>query len=551
MTWELPWAWLWVLALIPVVLLHFLRRRERDFPVSALFLWEGIRPDQPHFLQRLRRRFDLLLFLQVLAVVLFAFALSRPGFFALQPGGATLVVLDASASTASEAVAQKIREEAKRVVRESSGPWAAVLWTDPPAVLVERTSSRAEILRALDLYQPTLSRRPPLARALALFPEPWPRVVVITDNPAGVAGAEVIQVERPPNLALTAFSVRPTPDGTRYEAFLRILNATPKYQDVQVRIRTEAGEFWASRLLPPGGEEDLVLPLFGVRAGAFVAELLPGDPFPWDNVRYFAFSTGTVRVAFLGQGDRYLWAALRAAASTVRAEDSADLYVAVSTELMEEPAGPALLVASGSPDCPGEGFRPAGTLRAEPSALLAHVSLEKFRIARVYALYLPSEAKVLAWAGEFPLLALWESPHGRRAFLTAELVSSNLPLLPDFPVLMRNLLGWLLPEEPAPLLEVGEPLRLPPGYAVVTEVGDVEGLWMPEEPGLYQLRRPDGFGYVAVNVPWEASQPPLSLGVSAPKQNQAEITLPLWPWVLLAILPLLLVEAVLFAGGRG
>ncbi len=298
MTWELPWAWLWLLALIPVVLLYFLRRRERDFPVSALFLWEGVRPDQPHFLQRLRHRFDLLLFLQALAVVLFAFALSRPAFFALKPSGATLLVLDASASTASEAVAEKIRAEAKRLVRESSGPWAAVLWTDPPATLAGPTSSQAEILRALDLYRPTLRRRPPLARALALFPEPWPRVVVITDNPAGVIGAEVIQVERPPNLALTAFSVRPTPDGTRYEAFLRVLNATPKYQDVQVRVRTEAGEFWASRLLPPGGEEDLVLPLFGARAGAFVAELLPGDPFPWDNVRYFAFSTGTVRVAF-------------------------------------------------------------------------------------------------------------------------------------------------------------------------------------------------------------------------------------------------------------
>lgn len=228
-----------------------------------------------------------------------------------------------------------------------------------------------------------------------------------------------------------------------------------------------------------------------------------------------------------------------------------DLYVAVSTELAAEPAGPALLVAAGSPGCPGMGFRPAGALRAEPSSLLAHVSLEKFRIAKVYALRLPPGAKVLAWAGELPLLVLWESPHGRRAFLTAELGSSNLPLLPDFPVLVRNLLGWLLPEEPAPLLEVGETLRLPPGYAVLSEAGPVEGLWSPEKPGLYELRRPDGTGYVAVNVPWEASQPPPPWEASPPKQNRAEIASPLWPWVLLALLPLLLGEALLFVGGRG
>jgi hypothetical protein len=36
-----PWAWLWVLALLPVFILHFLRKKERDWPVSALFLWVG------------------------------------------------------------------------------------------------------------------------------------------------------------------------------------------------------------------------------------------------------------------------------------------------------------------------------------------------------------------------------------------------------------------------------------------------------------------------------------------------------------------------------
>ena len=71
MSFASPWAWLWLLSLVPVLILHFLRRREREYPVSALFLWEGIRPDRPHFLERLRRRFDLLLLLQVFAVLLF------------------------------------------------------------------------------------------------------------------------------------------------------------------------------------------------------------------------------------------------------------------------------------------------------------------------------------------------------------------------------------------------------------------------------------------------------------------------------------------------
>lgn len=551
-TFALPLAWLWLLSLVPVVILHFLRRKERDWPVSALFLWEGIRPDRPHLLQRLRRRLDLLLFLQALAVILFAFVLSRPMAFAVRPSGATLLVLDGSAFTAARPVAERVKAEAKRVVEESAGPWAVLLWADPPALLCPPTSSRGEVLRALERYSPTLARRPPLAQALALLPEPWPRTVVITADPAGIPGAEVIQVARPANLAITAFSVRPTPDGTRYEAFLRLLNATGRFQDVQVRVRTEAGEFWTSRLLPPDAEEDVVLPLSGARAGAFVAELLPEDAFPWDNVRYFAFSTAAFRVAWWGPEERYLWAALRAAAPLVRAEKDADLHVIVSSQLEVEPQGPALFVAAGSPAGPRGAARDAGPLRAAPSPLLAHVSLGKFRIARVHELRLPAGAEVLAWAGDLPLLATWEGPNGRRIFFSADLSASNLPLLPDFPVLIRNLLGWLLPEEPAPLLVVGESLRLPEGFRVITEAGAVEGVWVPERPGLFELRRPQGPGYIAVNVPWEASRPPLPAGPSEePRVAQARMDLPLWPWALFLLLPLLLGEALLFRWGRG
>jgi len=259
MSFASPWAWLWLLSLVPVLILHFLRRREREYPVSALFLWEGIRPDRPHFLERLRRRFDLLLLLQVFAVLLFSLALSQPFLPSEKPSGATLLVLDGSASVLREGVAEGIVSQAREVISRSAGPWAILLWADPPEILCGRTFSAAEALQSLSRFRPRLGRRPELAQALALFPEPWPRIVVITDNPAGISGVEVVQVPRPENLAITAFSVRPSPDGTRYEAFLRILNDTHAYKDVQVRVRTSSGEYWASRLVPPQEEEIVIL----------------------------------------------------------------------------------------------------------------------------------------------------------------------------------------------------------------------------------------------------------------------------------------------------
>jgi len=541
-----PWAWLWLGALVPVVILYFLRREEKDWPVSALFLWEGIRPDRPMFLQRLRQRLDLLLLLQVLAVILFTFSLTQPRVPALRPSGATLLVLDGSASTSARGMAEKILAAARKVLDESAGPWAAVLWADPPVLLGGPTSSREEMLLALSRYRPNLSRRPELTQALALLPEAWPRVVVITDNPLPIPNVEMIVVERPENLAITAFCVRSTPDGSRYEAYVRVRNGQKRYCDAQLRVRTGSAELWTSLLLPPEEEEEVILPISGVPAQAFVAELLPSDDFPWDNLRYFAFSSGEIRVAWQGKEDRYLWAALRAAAPVTRGFDNADLLVAVETGLEEEPEMPLLLWAAGSPSCPRGESQPAGPLRAAPSSLLAHVSLERFRIEEVYSVGLPPGATVLLWAGDLPLLALWESPAGRRVAFTANLSTSNLPVLPDFPVLVRNILHWLVPPEPAPVLEVGQAVTLPPGARVLWDQGSASEIWIPDQPGIYTLEGPKGRGFIAVNVPWEASQPPSAAPPQEAQAREAWEEKPLWPWVLLMLGPLLFIEAVLY-----
>lgn len=541
-----PWAWLWLLAVVPVIILYFLRRREKEWSVSALFLWEGIRPDQPLFLERLRQRLDLLLLLQILAVAFFSFSLSHPTVVVSRPSGATLLVLDGSAPAAARGMREKMLAAAREVLENSAGPWAVILWADPPALLCAPTSRPEEVLHGLSQYRANLARRPELAQALALLSEPWPRVVVITPDPPSVPGVEVVAVERPENLGITAFSVRPTPFGTGYEAYVRVFNGQKKYCDAQIRVRTEAGEFWASRLLPPEGEEDVIIPLSGLLAQTFAAELLPSDDFPWDNLRYFAFSGARLGVAWHGQEDRYLWAALRAVASVARTQANPDLTVAVAIDLGEEPLGPLLLWAAGSPACPRGNVREAGPLRAAPSPLLSHISLDRIRLTQVYEVGVPQEATVILWAGDLPLLAIWESPRGRRALFAGNLETSNLPILPDFPILVRNIFGWLVPPQPAPVLLVGQGVALPPDVQVVAGEEMFSGVWVPDQPGLYELRGPNRREYLAVNVPWEASLPPIPEVLPAVEARGAEMEKPLWPWILVLLGPLLFLEAFLY-----
>ncbi|MFN3346861.1 MAG: hypothetical protein ACK42E_03515 [Candidatus Bipolaricaulaceae bacterium] len=237
---------------------------------------------------------------------------------------------------------------------------------------------------------------------------------------------------------------------------------------------------------------------------------------------------------------------MRAAAPVRRGQAISDLFVVVSTHVSEGPPGPCLVVNGSLPELAKLGEEEAGPLRAAASPLLTHLSLAEWRLSRVTRYALPSGAEVLLWAGETPLLFLWEGREGRRAALALDLARSNLPLLPDFPILVRHLLAWLLPQEPAASAVVGEAVPLPPGFSLVTDEGVVEGVWVPQRPGLFRLEGPPGPQLLAVNVPWEASR----VGDAAPAETrESEPTralLPLWPWAALSLVLALTAEALLF-----
>ncbi|MGH7293454.1 MAG: BatA domain-containing protein, partial [Polyangiaceae bacterium] len=91
---------------VPLVILYLLKQKREDRVVSSTWLWEKVVTDLQarHPLQRLRA--NLLLILQLLALLLLAAALARPAVEAtLGPSRAIAVVLDVSASMQARDVA--------------------------------------------------------------------------------------------------------------------------------------------------------------------------------------------------------------------------------------------------------------------------------------------------------------------------------------------------------------------------------------------------------------------------------------------------------------
>lgn len=539
----LPWALAWLTSGLAVLILYLLRRREREHPVSALFLWERIPPDRTTRLERMLARFDLLLLLQLLAVALFAFGLAHPTVQATRPRGETAIILDASASMTAAGRAEEVLASARRVIGDPTGPWAVVTWADPPRLLVPRTGSREEVLGSLGAYRPTLGSRSALGQALALLPGGFARTVVITDDPPLEPGVEIVALPPVENLGIVAFAVRPGPDGVGYEALVRVRNDAASFRDVQVALHTGGMTYLGSRLLAPETEDAFVFSLSAVGL-FFRAELLPEDGFPWDNVRFFALDTAaTVRVRWVGEEDRYLWAALQAALPVGRVDSPPwDLTVAVRADLPAMPEGPALLVGASSPEAPLDAAVVAGPIRGGPSPLTRHIVPEDLRADAIHPATLPGDAVVALWAGDQPGLAHWEGTAGRRVLLTVDLARSNLPVVVDFPILLRNALGWLLPFRPRPTLTVGEGTPLPPGMAVLAPTGAVEGVWVPDRPGLYELRGEDRREFLAVNVPYGESLPGRAAAQVGTPVGRTVATIVAWPWIAMGVFLLLIAE---------
>jgi hypothetical protein len=174
MTWLTPLAGVILAAAVipPLILLYFLKLRRKPQAISTTLLWkrsiEDLRANAPF--QRLRR--NLLLLLQLLALLLLAASVAQPQ---LQGGriksGKTVILIDNSASMTSRDAgggAETRLEDAKRRASErvellySGGLFASsdaqtmvIAFSDRAEICSRFTDSKQQLLAAIDRIQPT------------------------------------------------------------------------------------------------------------------------------------------------------------------------------------------------------------------------------------------------------------------------------------------------------------------------------------------------------------------------------------------------------------
>lgn len=571
-----------------VILAYFLRRRAQPRRVSALFLWEEAARSALHRPVFARRPL-LLLLLQLLALALIVLALAGLALPRWSPPGKLAILIDGSASMQARVPSEgktryELALERAEALLAQARKVTVIQAQRHPRLLAPLTEDKAKVRELLLSSQPTFQGEAPLPELLELLKgqaslSEFSRIVYLTDHPIDQHWLEGLPVEvilvgqrssasatstssfSPiRNLSLLEFSVRREPEPyLGYTAFLRVHNHSDREESALFTIDAEGKVVLSEEVaLPPRSTQELALTWKAEQqlSGRLTAtlKLKSGleleDDFPWDDKRYLILDNPPVRVLWLGEEDRFLRGALAAALGPeleVEAVDTYtytstsahygrdhdyDLIVANRTEVPSYLEGDLLLVNASYPPLVQVQLsepKEVHSLQVEAPGhpLLRGVEVDNFIISRAYPARLPPGGELLLSADGLPGIYLIKEGGRALCYIGLDLRRSNIYLTVDFPILMGNLLAWLLPPQELQL-EVGQPLSLAGFKGDRMVIMDPQGRPAPptgiaELPGFYELRLTEEgpVRHLAVNLPTtELAQ--LGLG-AAPKLKEGSL----------------------------
>lgn len=345
--------------------------------------------------------------------------------------------------------------------------------------------------------------------------------VLVTEVPDDV---QVVSVFEPvPNVAITAFDVRPVPaNPARYEAFLEIANHGSQSRRVGLQI-DGAGGASIQRAVSLGPEEAMgdTLDLAAFASGPVRALIdAEEDGFDLDDVAYAYLGTPkTLDVALVTSTESFLQTVLEldprvrlqvATPADLPLETTPDVYVferfAPATApdaaaILFNPPAVSWMAAQTGRELTGLSLQ--GTERDHP--LMDHVSLADVNVERVRAVE-ADDFTVVAGTPLEPLVLAGSSPV-RFVHVTFDLAESNFPFQASFPIFLSNALDWLTGTNVrnAPLgtiavdLEGAQVTDLEGRDVPVRTSGDKTS-FVPGAPGLYSARGATGELVVSANL---------------------------------------------------
>lgn len=487
-----PFSLLWLLPIGGVIVgLYVLKLRRREQIVSSTFLWAAVVQDTQANapFQKLRR--NLLLLLQMLAVLALVLSLARPFLWASGLGGATnAIVIDASASMKATdepgsrfdaAVAQ-----ARTLIKQKApGDQAVVViaGAGQPVPLTPLTADGDKLLRALDdgnkvhaTDAPGDMREAVMAAASLVSSRAGAQVTVISDGVWGkldemTLGGVKLQYlpvgKRSENVGITAFDVRDSLLGdANRQAFVTVQNFGKTPRTFPLEIRSEDKLIDAHEVtLAPGQSKSETFDQLAAKAGGIVSARIEvkDDLASDDGAALTLAPRRTVKILLVSDGNTFLERALNTdprvaldavAPGAFKPTDTTthDLTVFDNVAVPKDlPENGRYLIWGGSAAGPVIPATITGADADKPSILdwsrthplMRFVDLANVQLLRARPLAAAPWATTIAESSAGPLIVAGEKGEGRSVFVGFPVLDSNMPLRIAFPIFLANCIDWL------------------------------------------------------------------------------------------------------------
>lgn len=515
--WFLAPGLLWFLALIPVIiLLYLLKLRRTRVVISSTLLWfrslHDLTANAPF--QKLRK--NLLLLLQIIAVLLIAFALARPFLRTEGSAGRTLCLL-IDHSTSMQTVEnggtrlEQAKDRALDLIGEMGGSdrMMVVVFARSAQVLCELTDDRGRLRLAVNSIEPTdaathLDDALLVAQSLTLAREDIDAVIL---SDGKVSGLEELTArdyrvtfsrigQQRNNAGIVGFSERALPDRDDVrQTFVLVHNEAEEPLDSTVTLRLNGETLGVQTVQADPGEDGEVLFEHGpLGAGSLYAQLDVSDALEADNDAWLALRPASkVKVLIVGIAESpaayFLQRVFahepqveltRTAPSDYSGQEEADLVVFDGIVPQGVPLTAESAVYIGAPP-PDSGISATGEIENPPIVavyerhpLMRFLNPENVNIARARRVSLPDGTREIVSTEGAPLVVDASRDGKRIVYLAFDIADSDWPLRLSFPLFFQNLVHWA-PRATlggATMTAVGEPIAIPPhpegGEATVT-----------------------------------------------------------------------------------
>ena len=311
-----------------IVLLYILKLKRVKAEISSTLLWDravqDFKANAPW--QKLRR--NLLMILQIIALILLAVALARPFIFGnALTGGRTVLVIDTSASMLSsdgsgDRLGQAISAASELVADFSRNDEGMVIAAGPsPRTLASFTKNKSELQNALSRARDEAGGIADLDSALGLVSSiaagSTTRVVIFSDgavkelNPFATSDLNLSFYpvgESGDNLAIIGAGARHNPFSDDYELFVAVHNYYPELKEVDITFGIGGDLFDVQTIeLGAGQRREVVMTQEYFLDEPIEVTIDVEDNLAADNIAYIQMPTETLyKVALCSESESYL-----------------------------------------------------------------------------------------------------------------------------------------------------------------------------------------------------------------------------------------------------